>query len=92
MYVERHYTLLFSAYFFKKGKNEKDHNFWEKPWTNPFEKRQILPLPLIDVFLWSRKPISLYRTAPKIIIWNIFAKKKEWENLKFLTKTMDSPL
>ena len=28
-------------------------------------------------FLWSRKRISLYTMAPKIIIWNIFTKKKE---------------
>ena len=38
------------------------------------------------MFLWSRKPIALRRTAPNNFIWHILTKRKEWEKSQFLTK------
>ena len=58
MYVERHYAILFGV-FWTKRKNKKDYNFWEKAWTNPFGKMQILRLFLIDVFIVYKAYFSM---------------------------------
>ena len=43
IYLQRHKTLLFAFSSIKKT-NDKDYNFWEKPWTDPFGKMQTLRL------------------------------------------------
>ena len=78
MYVERHCTLLFSVFFLKKGKNEKNHNFWETPWNNSFEKRQIVPLPLIDVF-YGLESLFLYIEWHQKLLFGIFSLKRKNE-------------
>ena len=85
MYVERHYTLLFSVFFFKKGKNEKNHNFWEKPWNNSFEKRQIVPLSLIDVF-YGLESLFLYIEWHQKLLFGIFSLKRKNEKIKIFEK------
>ena len=58
LYVEREKTLFFGIFSLKR-KGEKNYSFWQKPWTTPFKKMQILRLFQIDLFIVYKGYLSI---------------------------------
>ena len=58
LYVEREKTLFFGIFSLKR-KGEKNCSFWQKPWTTPFKKMQILRLFQIDLFIVYKGYLSI---------------------------------
>ena len=85
IYLQRHKTLFFAFSWIKKS-NDKDYNFWEKPWTNPFGKMQNLRL-FSNRCFYRLKSLFLYVERDQTLFLGIFSlKRKGQKNYSFWQK------
>ena len=85
IYLQRHKTLLFAFSWIKKS-NDKDYNFWEKPWTNSFAKMQNLRL-FSNRCFYRLKSLFLYVERDQTLFLGIFSlKRKGQKNYSFWQK------
>ena len=88
LYYPEFLQTLFLHLCLINRKDEKTSTFWPSHDLTSFEKSELCGF-LKSMFLLSRKGCFLTRTSPSTSSRCILHNTKSWQNLKFLTKTLD---